>query len=110
MILDSGICTIYEAANSAVAGNKPIDQLTKKYESWYGELDFGSDSAYVTDFREDVETSARIRILQHRSITNRDAAELSTEPGIRYEVTRVYHALDDDSGQPISDLNLRRIN
>jgi hypothetical protein len=110
VILDKGVCTIYEATNSAVAGNKPINQLSKKYESWFGELDFGSDPNYVTEFREDVETSARIRIHQNRSITTQDAAMLSTEPAARYEVSRVYHALDEDSGQPISDLNLRRIN
>ena len=110
MILDKGICTIYTAANNALAGNKPIDQLTKKCESWYGELDFGSDPAYVTEFREDVETSTRIRIHQNRSISTRDAARLSVEAGVTYEITRAYHGTDDESGLPITDLNLRRVN
>lgn len=110
MILDKGICTVYTAANGAPAGNKPIDQLTTKYESWYGELDFGSDPAYVTEFREDVETSARIRIHQNRSITTRDAVKLSIDAaGIVYEITRVYHGTDDENGQQISDINLRRV-
>lgn len=110
MILDSGICTIYRTENGAPAGNKPIDTLIKRMESWYGELDFGTDPFDVTEYREDVETSARLRILQDRGITTRDVAILSTDPGATYEVTRAYHALDEDSGQLVTDLNLRRIN
>lgn len=109
MMLDAGICTIYSAQNNAPAGNKPIDTLTKKYESWYGELDFGSDPMYVSEYREDVEMSTRIRIMQNRTITARDAAMLSAQPGIKYEIVRVYHAADDDNGQPITDLSLRRV-
>ena len=110
MILDKGICRIYKTENGAPAGNKPIDTLILRCESWYGELDFGSDPAYVTEYREDVETTARVRIHQDRNITTRDAATLSVVPEARFEITRAYHALDDDSGQPITDLSLRRIN
>lgn len=109
MILDKGICTVYSVINTASAGNKPIDKLTQKYQSWYGELDFSSDPAYVTDYREDVETSSRIRILQNRTITTRDAARLSAEPDVKYEITRAYHGTDPDSGEAITDLTLRRV-
>lgn len=109
MILDKGTCSIFSAANGAQAGNKPIDQLTKKYQSWYAELDFSSDPAYVTDYREDVETSSRIRILQDRSITTRDALIFDAAPDAKYEITRAFHGTDDESGEPISDLTLRRV-
>lgn len=110
MILDAGICTVYQAVNGADAGSKPIDTLVQKYKSWFGELEFSSDAVYVTDYREDVETSARIRILQNKTITNRDVAVLSTMPSVRFEITRIYHGIDDDNGQLISDISLRRIN
>ena len=110
MILDKGICTIYRTENGAPVGNKPIDTLIQRYESWYGELDFGTAPRYVTEFREDVETTARVRILQDWSITTRDMATLSAAPDVRFEITRAYHAKDDESGELITDLDLRRIN
>lgn len=106
LILDAGICTIYATANGAAAGGKPIEQLTQKFQSWYAELDFSSDPNYATDYREDVEASARIRIHQNRSITTRDAAKIG---GQTFEIIRAYHGTDDDNGQPITDLTLRRV-
>lgn len=109
MILDSGICSIYSATNGAPAGNKPIDELALRFESMYGELSFELNESYPTQGREEVATTTRVRVLQHRGICNRDAAFLSTEPGTRYEVTRVFHGRDDDSGELITDLNLHRV-
>lgn len=108
MILDKGICTIYSVTNSAGAGNKPVDVLTLKYQSWYGELDFSSDPVYVTEFREDVETTARIRVHQNRFISTQDILKFGADD--KHEITRVYHAVDKENGQLISDLSLRRIN
>lgn len=109
MILDAGMCTVYGATNGAPAGNKPLDVLTVRHRSWFGELNFETAPAYPTLNREEVEASTRVRVFQHRGISNRDAATLDTQPGIRYEVTRVYHGRDDDSGELISDLTLRRV-
>ena len=106
IILDAGICTIYATTNSAAAGEKPTEQLTQKFQSWYAELDFSSDTNYETEYREDVEASARIRIHQNRSITTRDAAEIG---GVTFEIIRAYHGTDDDNSQPITDLTLRRV-
>jgi hypothetical protein len=113
MILDKGICSIFAVTKSAPAGGKPVDTLTLKYQSWYGELDFSSEPSYETDYREDVEVSARIRIHQNREVTTRDAlyfSSASTPTGIRYEIVRAYHGTDDESGIPITDLSLRRVN
>lgn len=109
MILDKGICTVYSASNGAPAGNKPLDVLVERYRSWYGELSFETAPTLPTEFREEVATAARIRIFQNRAVQNRDAVILSTQPSTRYEVTRVYHGRDDESGELISDLNLRRV-
>ena len=70
MILDKGFCSIYEVANSAPAGGMPVEKLTLKYQSWYGELDF-STTPYQAEMQEDVEISARVRIVQNRSIQPR---------------------------------------
>lgn len=106
MILDAGICTIYATTNGAAAGGKPVENRTEKFRSWYAELDFSSDPTWSTDYREDVEASARIRIHQNRTITPRDVASIS---GIDYEIVRAFHGTDDDNSQGITDLTLRRV-
>lgn len=109
MILDKGICTLSRLENAASAGNMPADRLVQIHQSWYAELDFSTDPEYATGHREDVAVSARIRVHQNRAITNLHVAELSAQPGKRYEVTRVYHGVDDESGEPISDLSLKAV-
>jgi hypothetical protein len=107
MILDKGICSIF-----SVGGTVFNPTYTLKYQSWYGELNFESAPSYPTEAREDVEVSARIRVIQDRSINNRDALFFSastTPSGDRYEVTRTFHGVDEESGQPITDLTLRRV-
>ena len=56
----------------------------------------------------------RIRILQDRTITNKDVVVLqethTIEPGMeRLEVVRAYHGHDDENGQPITDLTLKAV-
>ena len=106
MILDSGICIIYTVTNATAAGGKPTQNRTEKFRSWYAELDFSSDPTWATDYREDVEASARIRIHQNRTITPRDVATIGS---IDYEIVRAFHGTDDDNSQPITDLTLRRV-
>jgi len=114
LILDKGICTVYATENSAEAGKMPVDRLTQKHQSWYGELSFETSPAYPTEYREDVETSSRIRILQNRAVTSRDIViftdqTVSPADAEQYEITRAYHGIDEDSGEPITDLTIRRI-
>jgi hypothetical protein len=114
LILDKGICSVFSAANGAAAGSMPADKLTLKYQSWYGELSFETVPARPTDYREDAETSSRIRILQNRDVTNRDAViftaeKTPAEDAERYEITRAYHGVDDESGELITDLTLERV-
>lgn len=113
MILDKGFCSIYEVTNTAAAGDMPIEGLTLKYQSWYGELDF-STVPYQAEFQEDVEISARVRIIQNRSISNHDVAILSNvlpppSDAIQYRIVRAYHGIDDENGQPITDLSLEKV-
>ena len=114
MNLDTGICTIYATENGAEAGKMPVDLLKFRHQSWYGELSFETAPAYPTEYREDGEVTTRIRILQNRAITNSDIlifTDLPTPPtdAEQYEITRAYHGRDDDSGELITDLTLRRV-
>lgn len=114
MILDKGFCTVYNVTNIAAHGDMPVDGLVVKYQAWYGELDFETAPIYATDAQEDVEISARIRILQNREISNHDVAVLSndlTPPvgAIQFDITRAFHGTDSDNGQPITDLTLRKV-
>lgn len=107
MLLDTGICIIYTVSNIAENGNMPKQGLTKKYESWYGELNFETSPKYA-DMQEAVEISKRIRIIQNKSINNHDVVILSTE-STQYDIIRAYHGIDDDNGQPITDLTLVKV-
>ena len=108
MILDKGICTIYRKTNTAASGAMPVYSDVQIWQSWYGELNFETSPARPTEDREEVETAARVRILQNRSINNHDRVQLAPVGGTtsRYEVTRAYHVSDSESGELITDLTL----
>jgi hypothetical protein len=114
MNLDTGYCTIYSVSNDAVAGNMPVKKLALRHQSWYGMLNFETAPIRTTEAQQDVEISARIRVLQNRSISNHDIAVLSLllEPltgAPQFEITRAYHGVDEESGEPITDLTLRKV-
>ena len=113
MILDTGICTVYRKTNTASAGGKPTWTDTKIHESYYGELNFETSPSRPTENREEINTAARVRILQNRSIANHDrvkltkfGAEVRPEGTELYEVTRAWHGVDSESGEMITDLTL----
>ena len=113
MILDAGICKVYHKTNTAAAGSKPVIEDVLFHTSYYGELNFETAPARPTETREEINTAARVRILQHRGIANHDRVELlpfdnSEAPGegILFEVTRAWHGMDADSGEMITDLTL----
>lgn len=113
MILDKGFCTIYKPSNTASPGNMPVMGLTEKYVSWYGELNFET-SPRTVGAQEGVAVSNKIRIIQNRAVTNHDVAVLSMvlppdADDAKYVVTRAYHGVDSDNGQPITDLSLERV-
>lgn len=109
MILDKGICTIF-----SVTGTQFSPAYALKYQSWYAELSFETSPAYPTEYREDVQADARVRVHQNRAINNRDVLYFSsatTAPATgQYQVTRAYHGIDDENGQPITDLTLQKVN
>lgn len=113
MILDSGIATVYRKVNVAERGAKPRYADQQIHCGSYGELSFETNPARPTERREEVQTDARIRILQNRQITNHDRVTLQSfmaEDRGTYEVTRAYHGSDPDSGELITDLSLQRVN
>ena len=82
---------------------------------WYKELAFETAPSYPTEGREEVQTDARIRILQDRRLANHDVLVMANVPRVEdvliaYEITRAYHGKDDESGEMITDLTLRRTN
>ncbi len=105
MILDKGICSIYRIENIAEPGNTPKEGLVLKCDSWYGELNFETIPVNAV-MQEGIETSARIRILQNRGINNHDVVAIDNQ---QYEVTRAYHGVDDESGELITDLTLKKV-
>lgn len=113
MILDDGICTVYERKNIAVPGNMPAYEEIERFQSWYRELSFETSAAYPTEYRKERQTDARIRIMQCRDIRENDVAELSKmgnqDGAKRFFVTRAYHGTDDESGQEITDLTLAEV-
>lgn len=113
MLLDKGYCSIYRTENTAQPGHMPVEGLVLKYQSWYGELNFESAPTTIGG-QEGIIVSNKIRINQNRDIANHDVAVLSDvlpppEGAQKYNVVRAYHGIDDDNGQPITDLSLERL-
>lgn len=111
MLLDRGICTVYEEKDVSGAGEMPRYERVIKMQSGYGELNFETSPQWPTEHREETRTAARVRILQHRGINKNDVAELADGMDDRetvktYRITRAYHGVDDDSGERITDLTL----
>lgn len=113
MILDTGICEVYQKRNTASKGSKPVYTDVLVHESYYSELNFETSPARPTENREEINTAARVRILQNRSIANHDRVKLKKfdsaerpEGEELFEITRAWHGTDEDSGEKITDLTL----
>ena len=111
MILDRGICTIYQKTSTTRPGGKPTSELAVIHASYYAELNFETAPARPTEKREETRTATRIRILQNRRIRNQDVAALTPFDGTEaktetYRIARAWHGTDDESGLPITDLTL----
>ena len=115
MILDGGILTVFERIDTSLSGAMPRYEYVKKVQGYYGELDFASGGTWTTQGREDIQIDARVRILQDRRITPLDVVVLDAAESLdrhteRYEIERIYHGRDEESGERISDISLRRVN
>ncbi len=114
MLLDAGICSVFQESDISAPAKKPVKGYTLLCKSWYGELSFETVPYRATEPREDVKTDARIRILQNRSINNHDTVLLSdsnavTSGSAKYTIERAYHGVDDESGELITDLTLKKV-
>lgn len=114
MILDKGICTIFRKENIARKGDKPRFDHKAYAWHWYGVLDHATVQTQETEGREEMQIDLRIRILQNRAISNHDVLVLANTQRVEdvikaYEITRAYHGRDDESGDLITDLTLRRV-
>lgn len=113
MILDKGYCSVYSASDVSAPGDMPVEGLTLKYRSWYGEMDFET-VPYQAELQDDVKISARVRIIQNRGVSNHDVVVLSNvlpppSEALQYRIARAYHGTDDENGQPITDLSLEKV-
>ena len=103
MILDTGICTVFHAYDTAQPGEMPRKGYSLLCQSWYGELS-----------RNEQRVDSRIRILQNRAITQDDVVVLAqvddvASDAVIYRITRAYHGVDADGPTPITDLTLEVI-
>lgn len=111
MILDSGICSIFEKVNTSAPGFMPVFRFVRKAAGWYGVRNFSSRPTYLQQDKESTTVALKIRILQNLAVTNQDTVVLSDVPevpasAVRYEVVRIYHGTDEQTGVPISDIDL----
>ena len=113
VILDSGILTVFEKRDVSGRGEMPRYEYITKTQGYYGELDFASGGVWTTQGREDLQIDTRVRILQDRSITPLDVVALDDVRDARdvqlYEIERIYHGRDEESGEKISDISLKKV-
>jgi len=105
MQLTDGVCIVHAWKNAAEPGDKPVDTWPALFDAWFGELELVSVPAFRTELREDTQVDRRIRILLHPQ--SREAKAVSIGETL-YEIVRVFVGRDDDSGEWIMDLSLRR--
>ena len=108
MILDANILTVYKTVNTAAPGKMPDMQPVEYARSWYGWRDHEAASAYTTDPQRATEYTIKIRAHRIEGITARDMVDIGDGAGIAYEIARVYQGRDEDSGQLISDITIKR--
>jgi hypothetical protein len=106
MILDSGICYIDAVRNIAVAGELPSCLLVRICTCYFGDLGYESATIQYTESMEQIEISRRIRVLQNKDIANKAVVTIGTD---EYQVERVYHGVDSESGELVSDLSLSKV-
>ena len=114
MILDRGICTVFQSVNVSSPGDMPRQGYLPIWASWYGELSFETSPARPTEGRKELRTDKRIRILQCDRIRQNDIVILDHISAMEevaagtpvYRVNRAYHGIDDDGPTQITDLNL----
>lgn len=114
MVLDTGICSIFRKVDVAKPGHMPKYDYQRIAAHWYGELDFATIASFPTENREEIQVDARIRILQNRGVANHDVVVFANTKKVEdvlkaYEITRAFHGRDDESGELITDLTLRRV-
>lgn len=110
VILDSGTCGVYRAADISSGGAMPHKSYSLIAEGWYAELSFETSPRWETDGRVERVVDKRIRILQCTAIRQNDIVVLHhTEPAEQQEtfrIIRAFHGADADTTDLISDLSL----
>ena len=87
-------------------GEYPILTLSSERKHYFAELSFSSEPNRDTENMEGVTVLKKIRILRDSAVSTQSAVELD---GTVYEVYRVYHGTDDESGEQITDISLSKV-
>lgn len=110
MLLDSGIVTFFKNVDTAEPGHMPALVPVVKHKSWYGQLDFVTSPRWATEARKDINVSMKIRVHQNTTLTEHDTAVLADvdtpEGQTVFDVVRIFHTVDNQSGEPVSDVSL----
>ena len=114
MILDTGICTIFDRVDASTPGSMQKYEYRVRRQTWYGMLNFETQPRVQDEKRENVEIAARIRIPQCYGVNSHNVVVLRPvsampQSGPRYNVIRAYQGDDDDNGLPITDLTLAEV-
>ena len=114
MILGTGICSVFRRENIAPPGMMPQYKLTRVYAGWYGERSFTARPRYLQEAKESTTLSAKIRVHQFREIQTDDVVVLMDVTEVpaaapRYAIVNLYHDIDSENGQPITDIDLEVI-
>lgn len=114
MILDDGICSVFAKEDVSAQGFMPSYAHRLRHQGWYKLLSFESSPVNPTEFREERETAAKIRILQCRTLRENDVVQLANVTALdetisRFRISRLYHGTDDDTATPITDVTLEEV-
>lgn len=112
MILDSGILTVFRTVDTAEPGGMPDPSPSVIWRGWYGTRSFGGVRRDPTGHRPDTRIDEKVRILRFREVHAQDLVVLEdVRASVRspfFVIEDFYHGTDEESGEPVTDLYLRR--
>ncbi len=101
MLLDSGICAIYELLESTSTGVNQEYKLKMKSRHYFKELTVGYERYYKAR-RSNESVDRSLRVWRDDAITTIDICEVDAK---RYRIRQIQHREDED-GMPVADLAL----
>lgn len=107
MTFDDGILTVYNVKNIAQPGDRPVKELEKKGQYYFGYGQIGV-TRYYNAMQASQEVSAIVNIPGWNDVKNTDVVVLTESSDLQYQVGFVQPELDEN-GLRIMRLTLERI-